>query len=330
MKALVCEMCGSHDIIKKEGMYECQSCGTKYSVEEAKKLMVEGEVEVHGTVKIDSSEKLDGLYVLARRAKTSGDSKDAQKYYEQISVEDPYSWEAQYYKLYFGCIDARYDEFVDATKRFANSINSVFELIKNNVADEAERKNVYLEIYNSLLNFNNNIASYVQNNGIHLYGVDNLILHQKHDAPRGKLYLIAGDAFVSVGMKDEGSSLYQLTRSFLSHVEEPERSTLKKRMESFGVVFNNSKSGCYVATAVYGSYDCPEVWVLRRFRDDTLAKTWYGRTFVRVYYAISPTLVKWFGNTAWFKKMWRRKLDSMIQKLKAEGVKDTPYNDRNW
>ena len=30
------------------------------------------------------------------------------------------------------------------------------------------------------------------------------------------------------------------------------------------------KRGCYVATAVYGSYDCPEVWTLRRYRDDTL------------------------------------------------------------
>lgn len=37
--------------------------------------------------------------------------------------------------------------------------------------------------------------------------------------------------------------------------------------------------GCYVATAVYGSYDCPQVWTLRRFRDYTLAETWYGRAF---------------------------------------------------
>lgn len=28
-----------------------------------------------------------------------------------------------------------------------------------------------------------------------------------------------------------------------------------------------TRKGCYVATCVYGSYDCPEVWTLRRFRD---------------------------------------------------------------
>ena len=52
MKALVCEMCGSNDLVKQEGVFVCQSCGCKYSVEEAKKMMVEGAVEVTGTVKI--------------------------------------------------------------------------------------------------------------------------------------------------------------------------------------------------------------------------------------------------------------------------------------
>ncbi len=89
-------------------------------------------------------------------------------------------------------------------------------------------------------------------------------------------------------------------------------------------------AGCYVATAVYGSYDCPQVWTLRRYRDDTLAKTWYGRAFVRTYYAVSPTLVKWFGETAWFKKMWRGKLDNMVKRLNAEGYENTPYRDKKW
>ena len=88
--------------------------------------------------------------------------------------------------------------------------------------------------------------------------------------------------------------------------------------------------GCYVATCVYGSYDCPEVWTLRRFRDNTLGSTWYGRTFIRLYYAISPTLVKWFGKTKWFKKMWKEKLDRMVEKLNNKGVQCTPYNDKQW
>ena len=91
-----------------------------------------------------------------------------------------------------------------------------------------------------------------------------------------------------------------------------------------------SSGGCYVATAVYGTYDCPQVWTLRRYRDYALAGTWYSRAFIRTYYAVSPTLVKWFGKTEWFKNMWKPTLDRMVEKLRAEGVEDTPYQDRQW
>ena len=91
-----------------------------------------------------------------------------------------------------------------------------------------------------------------------------------------------------------------------------------------------ASGGCYVDTAVYGSYDCPEVWTLRRFRDNTLAETWHGRAFIRTYYAISPTLVKWFGNTNWFKNIWKPTLDKLVKKLNTSGVENTPYNDYVW
>ncbi len=95
---------------------------------------------------------------------------------------------------------------------------------------------------------------------------------------------------------------------------------------------NNSSggSGCYIATAVYGSYDCPEVWTLRRYRDFTLMETWYGRAFVHTYYTISPTLVKWFGKTAWFKNLLKPRLDHIVNRLNAEGVMNTPYKDKVW
>jgi len=92
----------------------------------------------------------------------------------------------------------------------------------------------------------------------------------------------------------------------------------------------NRTGGCYVATAVYGSYDCPEVWTLRRFRDYTLAETWCGRVFIKMYYAISPTLVKWFGHTTWFKNMWKGQLDRMVANLQQNGVDSAPYEDRQW
>ena len=87
------------------------------------------------------------------------------------------------------------------------------------------------------------------------------------------------------------------------------------------------KKGCYIATCVYGSYDCPKVWMLRRFRDEILVPTWYGRLFIDIYYAISPTLVKWFGTTKWFQTLWRNVLDRFICKLQKAGIDCTPYDD---
>lgn len=90
----------------------------------------------------------------------------------------------------------------------------------------------------------------------------------------------------------------------------------------------SKKAGCYVATCVYGSYDCPQVWILRRFRDDILANTWYGRLFIRSYYKISPSIVKCFGKQEWFHKVFRTILNKMTEKLHNKGFSDSPYYDR--
>lgn len=86
--------------------------------------------------------------------------------------------------------------------------------------------------------------------------------------------------------------------------------------------------GCYIATCVYGSYDCPQVWTLRRYRDYILDKTWYGRVFIKCYYAISPTLVKWFGNQMWFRAFWKKYLDSIVSKLNQKGIDNAQYSDK--
>ncbi len=93
---------------------------------------------------------------------------------------------------------------------------------------------------------------------------------------------------------------------------------------------DTDSEGCYIATCVYGSYDCPQVWTLRRYRDFTLYETWCGRVFVYIYYAISPWLVKWFGDTQWFQNVWREKLDKIVEQLQKNGVESSPYEDRRW
>ena len=50
----------------------------------------------------------------------------------------------------------------------------------------------------------------------------------------------------------------------------------------------NASGGCYVATAVYGSYDCPEVWTLRRYRDLYLAKSLLAMLSTRNWWPLRP------------------------------------------
>lgn len=85
--------------------------------------------------------------------------------------------------------------------------------------------------------------------------------------------------------------------------------------------------GCYVATCVYGSYDCPPVWTLRRFRDNILSNSMLGRLFIKAYYATSPTAVRLFGNKKWFHRLFKAPLDRLVKKLQDNGVASTPYND---
>ena len=90
----------------------------------------------------------------------------------------------------------------------------------------------------------------------------------------------------------------------------------------------SSSDGCYIATAVYGSYDCPEVWTLRRFRDEVLRASVLGRLFIRGYYAVSPGLARHLGSKPLFQKPVKMALDSFVSHLKKAGFRDTPYHGR--
>lgn len=77
----------------------------------------------------------------------------------------------------------------------------------------------------------------------------------------------------------------------------------------------SGKSGCYIATAVYGSYDCNEVFVLRRFRDENLSKTAFGRAFIKIYYKLSPSLANRLPYDSVASRFIRHILNSFIKHM---------------
>lgn len=98
----------------------------------------------------------------------------------------------------------------------------------------------------------------------------------------------------------------------------------------FGSYSNNDADGCYIATCIYGSYDTPEVWVLRRFRDSYLASRMWGRGFIKLYYRISPLLVSKYGKHHWFHLFWHWSLNTLVDFLESKGYQTTPYKDIDW
>ena len=407
MQALKCEMCNSSDMIKQDGFYVCQSCGTKYTVEEAKKLMLEGTVNVEGTVKIDNSPFIEKYLANARRAKEKEDWKEAEKYYNMVEQNDPKNIEAIFYST-FAQVKSALVEAETSDKR-----QSVFDILKKGVSiiddnfdnTSEEHKNLLPQIMDDIKGLKKgrivpttHLATYETRDN---YGYGNVVdrsqvvendpLSVTYNMVNGIIaaYLdslanivvqysseVAKELFVkNVSYLSVYSEVHDKVAPYIEGYKTPKQAcaeivkqvkidehttsddidvqirTLSKTIcpmfefpaiddlilmvkQKLRELHPDSKAlkskGCYVATAVYGSYNCPEVWTLRRFRDNTLAETWYGRAFIRTYYAISPTLVKWFGNTEWFKKMWRGTLDRMVLKLQSKGFESTPYKDKEW
>ncbi len=337
MKAMVCEMCNSHDLLKQDGMYVCQSCGTKYTVEEAKKLLVEG------TVKIDKTDDVEKLLVLARRAREDNNSENAEKYYGLVLQEDPNNWEAAFFHVYFQSAQCKIRDIESTAHLFANNIDSSMRLVSE--VQDVDAKNAAL---NTIILHSNSLASVLYTSALNHFTQFPTVAGSGSEfrSRASAIYSIYSiiEQSLSTYFGNEKSLILNAQKKAYSYIcDKPkcfnesfftrECNRLKNEIKSKDPnceVKEESKGGCYVATAVYGSYDCPQVWTLRRYRDNTLAKTWYGLLFIYFYYAVSPTLVKWFGETKWFKNMWKPKLDRMVKHLNDKGVEDTPYNDKRW
>ena len=373
MKVIKCEMCGVTKFAKEGDFFVCQGCGTKYSTEDAKKMMVEVEDEVKKTIPEPvenavppESEKLKNLRTLARRAKENNDAANAAKYYEMILLEDPNDWESAFYSIYYANMEITNGEIANSVTKVYNCLDNVKALVlalngdakRAAIMEVADKLETICNFYTiaSVNYFPKVVGHLVSSFTYHstLKGISDIAFFWAD-----MMYDIAGgDSTFDIAEKDEemkkkaislyktGISAPEQTVYFTvkSSGSDYDRSVKERNVEKanrvrelepnyktkYELPESEKKGGCYVATCVYGSYDCPQVWTLRRYRDETLGATWYGRLFIRIYYAVSPVLVKLFGKTSWFQKFWRGRLDKMVKNLQEKGMEDTPYNDKNW
>ena len=327
-------------------LISCPECGKQVSDRAASCPDCGCPISTTPTVALqaDASKEIEKLIVLARRSREASDSKYAKKYYDQILDNDPGNWEAIFFSVYFEASECKIMEIASAANSVANSIYSSFAAIAD-LQDESEKD----AALNTVISFAISISIMFVSGAVSHYNQFSTTNNAFGECSNrvvcaGNIYaeIEAGLKKVFPNKKERIANHQKVYATFMSnnsrwYNKDYLTNTLNRLGEEIRTVDSSyqtptvaASGGCYVATAVYGSYDCPQVWTLRRYRDYTLAGSWYGRAFIRTYYAISPILVKWFGHTEWFKKMCQGKLDRMVADLQAQGVESTPYEDKEW
>ena len=297
------------------------------------------------------TDELDFLYQLARSARDSGDDHKAFEYYISLAKKDTdgaNSWEANLYPVYYTMKICPPNE-ISSSKTAEHIITSqmvVLNKIKNHVPEKDKQIQAIQEATNCWVS----IADMFFERGAHAQEPYACYLHsyfpllnwgdlvEQDFGNYEKIHKLIVDSWKN-GIEKIRKSQTLLNKligeddlhKYVAKIQKYDSVYQPPQPPSIPTKVSNQQvksGGCYVATAIYGSYDCPQVWTLRRYRDNTLSQTWYGRLFVHIYYAVSPTLVKLFGDTAWFKKLFKVKLDRFVFELQKKGVESTPYNDK--
>ena len=84
VRAIVCELCGSNELIKDGDVFVCQHCDTKYTTEEARKLLVEASVTIDEPVRVQGVATVDNLLRRADDFERRGDLERAAEYYDRV------------------------------------------------------------------------------------------------------------------------------------------------------------------------------------------------------------------------------------------------------
>lgn len=349
MGTYICKKCGKGTLSKNGEIYLCDKCGSKF-------LSSEIEADLMADNALNATSQLDTIYQLAENAMSKNDYNTAVQHYITASKANPSEWKALFYIEYCKTMQSNVTSVVQNAVNLANVSTSVLKAMNdsqlggddlkialftiskrlNNASHhlglvlldgERPEMNRIQEAYEKWLNIFN-IGYTWGNNIIGTYGDSMgpiaaecwIIAVTEHNRFLNSFQQFLPQARAQSG-RDTVNQFSNAIRKYRSSFTLPPPKQPQQQQTS---------GGCYIATCVYGSYDCPEVWVLRRYRDNTLATTWQGRLFISLYYTMSPILVCVFGDKKWFKKFWIKKLDVMVMKLRNSGFEDTPYTDKTW
>lgn len=336
-----CTSCGGEiqlDSSKDTGY--CLHCGTKVIFEEAIQK-----------IELLNIPKTENLIKIARAAYEDKNYSEAIDYFNRVLEIDIENWEAVFYKglskawqstLSNNCLP----DAINGSKRalamiYQKGVLSKEELEKTKIKFAIETNDIIISFFNlakshyeKYWNLENSAPEYWCYLEYCIQASEHCITLLSAIQTNAKITLLKNVINLLVEkcknqMYVAGHNEYGDIRKFVSLGDsERQQAVLKYDKYVFEIrkydpsyqapKINRSNNGCYIATAIYGSYDAVQVIVLRRYRDDVLLKSFFGRVFVRLYYWISPFFVKTFVRDSRINYLSKVLLDKITEKIEEE------------
>ena len=303
MKKLTCELCGSSEFTKNsEGFFVCDFCRTKYTPEQAQKMVVEGSVTV------DRSSEATRLIVLAEESLKHQNPSEAYDYASRALEINPESGPAWLCKGRAAGWSSTIQNF-----RLEEVIGAFFNAEKFTPEEsrQALREECALEM--------NKIASAVytlsRNHAIEFATVDGVWV--QHISRCNSIFELWDESYawneeVRTPLDDKIQACTELITGIrytdydgtgrVLHLSEAYSvyvqgliDTAAEKLKKFDPEFSAPKpqaqaAGCFVITATMGNELAYPVVVLRQLRDQILVESPLGRFFVNWYYLNGPKL----------------------------------------
>lgn len=162
MKKIFCELCDGTEFTKENGMFICQGCGTKYTIEEAKAMMKEVEGEgpspaAGGSSSNANQQQIDNLLILASNAYDASNNQETEGYCNKIIELDVTCYKAWLLKGKAICWMSTFGK-----PRVVEGANAMRKAV--DFAPEEEKKSVAVEALITIKNTCNALCMLAKDN----------------------------------------------------------------------------------------------------------------------------------------------------------------------
>lgn len=335
MSALQCDICGGKLKMSSGEIAVCESCGMEHTKERVKEKVQ----EIKGTVEIKGSTAGD----IVHRAETFIELGEFGKAYEQFKQLTELFPED--YRGWWGLIRCHTNDFKDemslddttglwfqraikfcdetTVSKLKDTYQSKIEL-RNHMLEQAKQEELREKQsaeYEKIERYKDILKGFYEGKHYHCNYEDGYVEFSISVVIKknGKISVRFGDSKIKDYTVDKKGYLNRKGSLHYYEIIDINKDKLILNHGKKQYIFEATEArGCYIATAIYGSYEAPEVLVLRKFRDEVLQNSLLGKAFINTYYLLSPPVAKWLKGTNKINAFVKKILDKCVSRLERK------------